>query len=92
MSEEIKVIRPSYEELAAKVERLQLAISFLYPWPWGQRRFTLHAPDALQEKWSVWDKERKGTFAMGGDPVDAAVNAQRRLNHEQCEEYKTPNP
>lgn len=75
--------------IADELEQLRMAMDFLYP-RWGQKKYTLHAPDALQDLWSVWDVAGRRTFAMGRTPVEAAVSAQRRLNHEQCVEYAKP--
>lgn len=80
--------RRTVEQLREDLEEHRDAMLFLFP-RWGQKRFTVHAPDALQELWSVWDKDNKKTFAMGKTPLEAVTSARRRVNHEQCEAYKT---
>jgi hypothetical protein len=70
----------SYDQLSALANEQQAAWDFLFPRPRGQTRFTLHAPDALQEKWTVWDREHKRTYSFGETPLEAATAARQRLH------------
>lgn len=73
-----------YEELFEHRD----ALTFLYP-KWGQTRFTLCAPDVLEGRWVVWDNENKSTFSYGVTPLDAITTARRKLNHDNCQAYKS---
>lgn len=76
----------THAQLCAALEEHEAFVAFLFP-RWGQKRFTLEAPDALQLTWNVWDNDAKRTFAMGESPLKAVTAARRRVNHEQCEVY-----
>jgi len=69
----------SYDQLSKLVNEQQAAWDFLFPMPWGQTRFTLHAPDALQDTWTVWDRQNKGTYSFGKTPLEAAAAARKKL-------------
>lgn len=79
--------RRTPEEILQALHEHEAFVTFLFP-RWGQKRYTLHAPDALQETWAVWDTENRRTFAFGKSPLDAVTSARVRINHEQCAAYK----
>lgn len=79
--------RRTPEEILQALHEHEAFVSFLYP-RWGQHRYKIHSPDALELRWTVWDADLQRTFSYGTSPVDAVTSARARINHEQCAAYK----
>lgn len=79
---------PDQKEIFLSLQRWK----FLYPKVRYAPRFVLNAPDAMELRWSVYDRQFKVTVAFGASPENAVDEAMKRVEQAMAEGHMDAPP